>query len=286
MKAQITDSLRAKLATAHHLDGATMVAPDGLPAIAFQLSHGVHEYPTPGENAKATVIAVGHELYPCVAMLVASSASAPLVARLDLHSTEVTALLGRRQAYFLMFRRQRLVWSGTYEWLAENKMFEHLAQLRREHPLPAPAFFRWHLLRLPILAPLLTQTDRAAAGWMESWDAMLADARAELEHVEAMLKAAPFADEPLSEPCDRIVDVLRAQADPLRHVIPIVITEVERDAGARLLHRIRTSPMAARRRVGPARRASEPGADPRRGRWVHSPCARACCRAKLLIKVQ
>ncbi|HEX3483377.1 MAG TPA: restriction endonuclease [Kofleriaceae bacterium] len=238
MKAQITDSLRAKLATAHHLDGATMVAPDGLPAIAFQLSHGVHEYPTPGENAKAIVIAAGHEVYPCVAMLVVTSASAPLVARLDLHSTEVTALLARRQAHFLMFRRQRLVSSGTYEWLAEHKMFEHLAQLRREHPLPAPAFFRWHLLRLPILAPLLTQTDRAAAGWMESWDAMLSDARGKLEHVKAMLKAAPFADEPLSEPYDRIVDVLRAQADPLRDIIPIVITEVERDAGARLLRRI------------------------------------------------
>jgi len=142
VKARIADALRAKLATAHHLDGATMVAPDGLPAIAFQLSHGGHEHPTPGENATANVIAVGHDLYACVAMLVASTASAPLVARLDLHSTEVTALLARRQAYFLMFRRQRLVSIGTYEWLAEHKMFEHLAQLRREYPLPAPAFFR------------------------------------------------------------------------------------------------------------------------------------------------
>jgi len=238
VKAQITDTLRAKLATAHHLDGATMVAPDGLPAIAFQLSHGSHEYPTPGENATANVIAVGHELYPCVAMLVASSASAPLVARLDLHSTEVTALLARRQAYFLMFRRQRLVSIGTYEWPPEHKMFEHLVQLRRELQLPPPAFFRWHLLRLAILAPLLTQTDRAAAGWMESWDAMLAEARGKLEHVKAMLKTASFADEPLSEPYDRVVDALRSQADPLRDIIPIVITEVERDAGARLLRRI------------------------------------------------
>src|SRR5262249_21613852 len=153
VKARIADALRAKLATAHHLDGATMVAPDGLPAIAFQLSHGGHEYPTPGENAIASVIAVRHERYPCVAMLVASTASAPLVARLDLHSTEVTALLARRHAYFLMFRRQRLVSTGTYDWPPEHKMFEQLVQLRRELPLPPPAFFRWHLLRLAMLAP-------------------------------------------------------------------------------------------------------------------------------------
>ncbi len=247
-KEPLIAALRARLATAHHLDGATLVAPDGLPAFGFQLSHGSHESPTPGAGTDASVIAIGHDDGPRVGMFVFASRPGPVacVARLDPHSDVADALLARREAHFVMFRRSRCVSTGVFEWPEEHPMWTMLNYARREPPV-LPPIVGGHLMRSKMLERLLTQDDRAAAGWMELWDNVLADFEKNLGTVREMLRAASIDAATLAEPFDRIVHAILVDEQPLRAIVPIVIAEVEQSAGARLLRRSTEEPEAVDR---------------------------------------
>lgn len=219
------------------------LAPDGRPAIAFQLSHGTKELPAPSSAAEAVVGLVDHDTYPTVAMFVAGrTRGLPLAARVDPHSAEVEALLARREAYFVTFRGQRLVSVAEREWPADHKLLRTLEGFRQKVQA-TPSFFRWHLLRANIVAALLTQADRAAIGWMEAWDAALFDARASLQQVKKALEQGQASDGPLPEPYNRIVDALISNDDPLIDVVPIVIDEVKRDGATTMLRTVE-SPIA------------------------------------------